>query len=124
MGSAWKKPFFTVYVKPEAYTYEFMEKSDIFTVSFIKENIYNDFILYGSISGKNFDKEKISGTHIKFLDDGGITFEEAIEVYICKKIVFSNLKDNDDDKSIIELYNNNLEVYLSTNPHSIYIGGL
>ena len=123
LGSAWKRPIFTVYVKPETYTYELMEKNDIFTVSFVQGDIYNDFILlYGSVSGRDFDKEKISSTHIKFLDDGGITFEEAIEVYVCKKIAYSHLKENEVDKSIIDLYNNNLEVYSSTKPHSVYIG--
>ena len=122
LGSAWKKPIFTVYVKPETYTHEFMEKYDIFTVSFVKGDIYNNFILYGSISGRNFDKEKVSGTHIKFLDDGGITFEEALEVYVCKKIAVSHLKEEEVDKSIIDLYNSNLPVYSSTKPHTIYIG--
>ena len=122
LGSAWKRPIFTVYVKPETYTHEFMEKYDIFTVSFVKGAIYNDFVLYGSVSGRDFDKEKISGTHIKFLDDGGITFEEALEVYVCKKIAVSHLKEDEVDKSIIDLYNSNLPVYSSTNPHTVYIG--
>ena len=122
LGSAWKKPIFTVYVKPETYTHEFMEKYDIFTVSFVKGDIYNNFILYGSVSGRNFDKEKVSGIHIKFLDDGGITFEEALEVYVCKKIAVSHLKEEEVDKSIIDLYNSNLPVYSSTKPHTIYIG--
>ena len=30
LGVAWKKAIFTVYVKPETYTHEFMEKYDIF----------------------------------------------------------------------------------------------
>jgi enoyl-CoA hydratase len=122
LGSAWKRPIFTVYVKPETYTYEFMEKYDIFTVSFVKGSIYNDFVLYGSVSGRDFDKEKISGTHIKFLEDGGITFEEALEVYVCKKIAVSHLKEEEVDKSIIDLYNSNLPVYSSTKPHTVYIG--
>ena len=122
LGSAWKKPIFTVYVKPEAYTHEFMEKYDIFTVSFVKGAIYNNFVLYGSVSGRNFNKEKISGTHIKFLDDGGITFDEALEVFVCKKIAVSHLKEDEVDKSIIDLYNSNLPVYSSTNPHTVYIG--
>ena len=122
LGVAWKKPIFTVYVKPETYTHEFMEKNDLFTVSFIKGNIYNEFILYGSLSGRNFNKEKLSGSHIKFLDDGGITFEEAVEVFVCKKIAYFNLKEDEVDKSIIDLYNNNLAVYSSTKPHSVYIG--
>ena len=122
LGVAWKKPIFTVYVKPDTYTHEFMEKYDIFTVSFIKGQIYNDFILYGTLSGKDFNKEKVSGSHIKFLDDGGITFEEASEVYVCKKLMVSHFKEDEVDKSIIDLFKSNLEVYKTTQPHSIYIG--
>ena len=35
------------------------------------------FGVYGSKSGRDVNKEKESGFHIKFLDNGGITFEEA-----------------------------------------------
>ena len=122
LGVAWKKPIFTVYVKPDTYTHEFMEKYDIFTVSFIKGQLNTDFILYGTLSGRDYNKEKMSGSHIKFLDDGGITFEETNEVYVCRKLVSSHFKEEEVDKSIIELYKSNLEVYKSTNPHSIYIG--
>ena len=122
LGVAWKNAIFTVYVKPETYTHEFMEKYDIFTISFIKGQIYNDFILYGALSGRDFDKEKVSGSHIKFLDDGGITFEEASEVFVCRKLVASHFNEDEVDKSIIELYQSNLEVYKTTKPHSIYIG--
>ena len=122
LGVAWKKAIFTVYVKPETYTHEFMEKYDIFTISFIKGQIYNDFILYGTLSGRDFNKEKVSGSHIKFLDDGGITFKEASEVFVCRKLIASHFNEEQVDKSIIELYQSNLEVYESTKPHSIYIG--
>ena len=122
LGVECKKPIFTVYVKPDTYTYEFMEKYNIFTVSLVKGNIYNNFILYGSISGRNFDKEKISDTPIKYLEDGEITFEEEIEVFVSKKIAYSHLKEEEFDKSIIDLYNNNLQVFASTKPHSVYIG--
>ena len=122
LGVAYKKPIFTVYVKPDTYTHEFMEKYDIFTVSFIKNKGSSEFLLYGTLSGRNYNKEKMSGSHIKFLDDGGITFEEANEVYVCRKLLTSHFKEEEVDKSIIELYKSNLEVYQSTNPHSIYIG--
>ena len=121
LGVAWKKPIFTVYVKPDTYTHEFMEKYDIFTVSFIKGQ-GTEFILYGTLSGRDYNKEKMTGSHIKFLDDGGITFEEASEVYVCRKLISSHFKEEEVDKSIIELYKSNLEVYKTTTPHSIYIG--
>ena len=85
LGVAFKKPIFTVYVKPDRYTYEVMEKSDIFTVNFIERKLMKKFAVYGTKSGKDINKEEEAGTHIKFMDKGGITFDEAVEVYVCKK---------------------------------------
>ena len=84
IGVGFAKPIFTVYVKPERYTYQFIDKSDIFTVSYIDKKEYPKFTVYGTKSGKDINKEEASGSHIKFLDDGGITFEEAVEVFVCK----------------------------------------
>jgi len=122
IGNAFAKPIFTVFVKPERYTYQFIEKGDIFTVSYIDEKLYNKFLPYGSQSGKDINKEEVSGTNIKFLDDGGITFEEAVEVYVCKLIVKLHPTEKDVHQDIIDLYNGNLKVYFSTNPHGVYMG--
>ena len=122
IGVGFGRPIFTVYVKPERYTYQFIEKSQIFTVSYIDEKLYNKFIPYGTKSGKDINKEEESGTHIKFLDDGGITFEEAAEVFVCKIIAKQHITDKDIHQDIIDMYNNNKKVYFSTNPHVSYVG--
>ena len=122
IGVGFAKPIFTVFVKPERYTYQFIDKSEIFTVSYIDKNLYPKFIPYGSKSGKDVNKEEISGTHIKFLDDGGITFEEAVEVFVCKIVAKLHPTEKDVHQDIINNYNNNLPVYFSTNPHGVYIG--
>ena len=116
------RPIFTVYIKPERYTYQFMDKSDIFTVSYIDKKLFGKFGVYGSKSGKDMNKEEVSGTHIKFLDDGGITFEEAVEVFVCKTIVRYNPTEKDVHQEVLDRYNDNLKVYFSTNPHGVYIG--
>ena len=36
MGVLWQKPVITIYVKPERYTWKFLEKGEYFTVSFLK----------------------------------------------------------------------------------------
>ena len=122
IGVGFGRPIFTVYVKPERYTYQFIEKSKIFTVSYIDEKLYNKFLPYGTQSGKDINKEEVSGTHIKFLDDGGITFEEASEVFVCKIIAKQHITDKDIHQDIIDMYNNNKKVYFSTNPHVSYVG--
>ena len=80
------------------------------------------FEVYGTKSGRDVNKEKESGYHIKFLDDGGITFEEAKEVFVCKIICKTHLKEEDLDEEIIKLYEANLAGFKSTKPHGQYIG--
>ena len=122
IGVGFAKPIFTVYIKPERYTYQFIDKSDIFTVSYIDKKEYPKFTVYGTKSGKDINKEEASGSHIKFLDDGGITFEEAVEVFVCKTIAKSHLTENDVHQDVIDLYNSKLDVYFSTHPHTVYTG--
>ena len=121
LGVAFKKPIFTVYVKPDRYTYEVMEKSDIFTVNFIERKLMKKFAVYGTKSGKDINKEEEAGTHIKFMDKG-ITFDEAVEVYVCKKMAKSVIDEKTMDPYIKELYRNNVKVYRTEVPHVLYIG--
>ncbi len=122
LGVAFKKPVFTVYVKPDRYTYEFMEKTKFFTVSIINKKLYKKFVVYGTKSGRDINKEEVSGTHIKFLDDGGITFDEAEEVFVCRLMTKSYIEDENIDPYILELYKSNPKVYKSLKPHALYLG--
>lgn len=122
LGVAFKKPIFTVYVKPDRYTYQVMEKSEIFTVNFIEKKLLKKFAIYGTKSGKDVNKEKEAGTHIKFMEENGITFDEAVEVFVCKKMAKSIIDENSMDPYIKELYRNNVKVYKTETPHVLYIG--
>ena len=59
-----------------------MQKTEFFTVSFIKKEFFKKFVPYGNKSGRYINKEEVAGTHIQYLDNGGITFEEAEEFYV------------------------------------------
>jgi flavin reductase (DIM6/NTAB) family NADH-FMN oxidoreductase RutF len=122
IGVGFAKPLFTVFVKPERYTYQFIDKSEIFTVSYIDEKLYNKFMPYGTKSGKDINKEEVCGTHIKFLDDGGITFEEAVEVYVCKIIAKAHLTEEDVHQELVDMYKGNVKAYPTTKPHTMYVG--
>ena len=123
LGVAWSKPLFIVYVKPDRYTYQFMEKTTYFTVNFIKKELYKKFRIYGNKSGRDIDKEKESGAHIQFLDNGGITFEEAEEVYVCKMMAKTYLEEKNLHPEIIEFYEKASKLYKQSKvPHGIYIG--
>ena len=69
LGAAWQRPLFLVYVHPDRYTFQFMQKTEFFTVSFIKKEFYKKFVPYGNKSGRDINKEEVAGTHIQYLDN-------------------------------------------------------
>ena len=122
IGVSWKMPIFTVYVKDERYTYEFMQKTEIFTVSIINKKLFKKFTVYGTKSGRDINKEEVAGTHIKFLDNGGITFDEAEEVFVCKMLGKAYIKDEDAYPGLKAFYERQKKYFKTMNPHALFIG--
>ncbi len=97
MTAAWgsaglmgRKNTFNAVVRPTRYTYEFMEKNDLFTVSFFSEKYKSALGYCGSHSGRDCDKAKETGLTPKFTD-GTTAFEEADLILICRKIYAQNM---------------------------------
>ena len=123
LGAAWQRPLFLVYVHPDRYTFEFMKTTEFFTVSFIKKNLYKNFIPFGNKSGREINKDEVPGTHIQFLDNGGITFEEAEEFYVCKMMGKAYFKKEDLHPEILEFYERGKTLFKqSDEPHGLFIG--
>ena len=61
IGWLWNKPVAFVFVRPERYTYEFIEKSDYLTLSFLGEANKKIHAVCGSKSGRDTDKVKATG---------------------------------------------------------------
>ena len=122
LGVAWRKPIFTVYVKPERYTHDFLEKNSIFTVSIFNKKYKKKMSIYGIASGRDVNKEEKAGTHIKFLDNGGITFEEADEVFVCRIVARAYIKEGGLSPEIYEMFKSNLKLYTSLSAHTVFMG--
>ena len=123
LGVAWSKPLFIVYVKPDRYTYQFMEKTEFFTVNFIKKSLYKKFRPYGNQSGRDINKEEVSGAQIQFMENGGITFREAEEVYVCKVMARTYFEEKNLSPEIIDFYEKASPLFKQTKePHGVYIG--
>ena len=123
LGVAWSKPLFIVYVKPDRYTYQFMETTEFFTVNFIKKSLYKKFRIYGNKSGRDINKEEESGAQIQYLDNGGITFKEAEEVYVCKVMAKTYFDEKNLSKESIDFYDKASGLFKQTKePHGVYIG--
>jgi flavin reductase (DIM6/NTAB) family NADH-FMN oxidoreductase RutF len=72
------------------YTYEFMEKSDRFTITFLEEQ-YRDILTYcGSTSGRDVNKVAETGLTPLF-EDGAVYFREGRLILLCKKIYHQDI---------------------------------
>lgn len=90
LGTIWGgpcqgRPIATVYVNPDRYTWEFLNDSDTFTVSFFPDEYRKALGYLGSHSGRYGDKVAAAGLTPKALG-GAITFEEAELTFVCRKL--------------------------------------
>jgi len=90
LGVLWEQPVAYCFIRPTRYTYEFMERSTKFTLSFFEERHRKALTFCGSHSGR--DTDKISGSGLNPLIDGSfIYFSEARLVLLCRKIYFQDI---------------------------------
>lgn len=105
-GVLWFRDVCWCVVRPQRYTYEYMEKSDTFTFSFFEEKYRSALQLCGTKSGRDIDKAEATGlTPVSGSTPGTTTFEEARLVIECRKIYFQDIDPrNFLDPSIAENY--------------------
>ena len=116
-GILWQRPIMTVYVAPERYTNEFLDKSDYFTViGFPKEQ--KEALLYmGTHSGRDGDKVKEAGLTPEFTELGNPIFKEGNLAVECKIIYKEPFKEELMDSETQKFYENR-----KIGPHITYIG--
>ena len=115
LGTLWNKNVATVYVKPCRYTYSFMEKNDYFVLSFFDEEYSQALSLMGSKSGRDINKDELSGlTPVNY--EGVTIYKEAKMTIICKKIYYNDLILENIPADAIKHH------YQSEAPHRMYIG--
>jgi flavin reductase (DIM6/NTAB) family NADH-FMN oxidoreductase RutF len=117
MGILWNKPVAICFIRPHRYTFQFAEKHDFFTLTFL-EDTYRDILSFcGSHSGK--DTDKIAGTGLVPLELGreSISFEQAQLIFECRKMYADYIKE--DNFFTRELIRKN---YPGRDFHRFYIG--
>ncbi len=114
-GEIWGKDAVFIFIRPQRYTYEFIEKEDIFTLSFYGNEFKDALRFCGSKSGREFNKAAECGLTPVFTD-GGVTFEEAEYTVVCRKMASQFIDPAGFIDSSIE---NN---YANKDYHKMYIG--
>ena len=103
-GMIWGKAAYFAFIKPERYTFEFIKASDFFTVSYFPKQLNEIHKVFGYKSGRDLDKIQETGITPEFLENG-ITFKEANEIYICKKIYFKQMDKEFEPEDVVAQYN-------------------
>ncbi len=120
VGSIWGKKTgrdtFLVYVRPQRYTHDLIEKTGKFTVSRLKPEFKKAHGVFGGKSGHNEDKVNASGLK-PIIENESLYYEEANLVFDCEVIYKQDLKEeNFVVKYIIE------ENYPNKDFHTMYVG--
>lgn len=87
LGRIWNVPACTVYVRPERYTYEFMERCGYFTVSVLPKAMKSTVLAYcGTRSGRDVDKFKECGLTVEYGEGDAPYIAGAEWAVVCRKL--------------------------------------
>ena len=116
IGAIWNKGSITVYVRPQRYTKDFVDRNELFTVSVLPSKYKDELAYLGKVSGR--DEDKVAKVGLTPIFDRDTTyFAEAELVFICRKLYQAQIKEaNFLDHSLRD------EVYPEKDFHTMYIG--
>ena len=119
VGAIWDHgkglPTAICYVRPQRYTKEFLDRENLYTLTFFKGR-KKELAYLGTHSGRNEDKIAKVGLTPAF-GEGYTYFDEARIVLVCRKLYCSALKeDGFIDKKIMK------DNYPDRDFHDLYIG--
>lgn len=120
LGSMWGHggglPTAVIYLRPQRYTKEFVDREELFTLSVFPEEYKKDLGYLGRTSGR--DGDKVAATGLTPVFEGECTyFAQAKLVLVCRKLYQSTLSEEGfHDKSILT------DHYPNRDLHDMYIG--
>ena len=106
----------TAYIRPQRYTKEFMDREELYTLTFFSKEYKKDLGYLGSHSGRDEDKVAATGLTPVF-GEGYTYFKEATLTLVCRKMYCAPLvEEGFTDPRIVP---NN---YPEKDFHDMYIG--
>lgn len=95
VGFLWNKPVAFIFIRPERYTFEFIESANHFSLSFFMDEYKPVLSVMGSKSGRDIDKMGNSGLTPYFTSNGTPAFKEARITLECRTLYSTMLtKEN------------------------------
>ncbi len=120
LGSIWGHggglPTSVIYVRPQRYTKEFVDREEYYSLCFFPQEYHKALGYLGSHSGRDGDKVAVAGL-TPVSDEHTTWFAEASLVLVCRKLYRATLtEDGFSDKALMA------EMYPSRDFHDLYIG--
>lgn len=87
IGCMWNMPFAQIVVRPQRFTYGYVEKSDSFTLCAFPEKYRKALQTLGTISGRDIDK--LARTNLTLIQSSKVSapsYKEASLILECRKI--------------------------------------
>ncbi len=105
LGVLWGRRVSFCFVRPSRYTYEFMERAEVFSLSYFAEEYRATLSYCGEHSGREVDKAAETGLTPIRDPLGAVYFSEAELVLVSRKIYFQDIVPNHFlDEAIAENY--------------------
>ena len=115
VGELWGKYVSTIYIRPQRYTLEFVEREEYYSLCFFGPEYRQALSLCGSKSGRDVDKDAATGLTPCF-DQAAPYYEQARLGFLCRKLYRQDMEKSAFlDKGLLEKwYDNDL--------HRMFIG--
>lgn len=102
LGVMWGKPVAFIVIRPQRYTKEFIDSSDMLSLSFFGEEYRKVLSYMGSTSGRDEDKIEKSGLTVEY--DGEIPYFNEADMVLCGRKLYKQQMEEGCfiDKSLTE----------------------
>lgn len=115
MGVMWNKNVVFSFIRPQRYTYSFLDENEYFTLSFYTDEYKSSLAICGKLSGRDVNKvEEAKLTPV--FDQKAPYFEQARLVLVCKKLYKQAMKPEHFIDSELESF------YPQKDYHHMFIG--
>ena len=120
LGSVWghdkDSATAVVYIRPQRYTKQFVDREDYFTLSVMGDKYKKQLAYLGERSGK--DEDKLANVGMKpWFVDGTAAIEDAEIVFVCKKLYCAPItEDCFVEKELVD------KIYPDRDFHYMYVG--
>lgn len=118
VGELWKKYVSFIFIRPQRYTLEFIQREEYYSICVLPEKYRSALAYCGAHSGRDVDKAKETGLTPVFGEKAPY-FKEASLVFICKKMHCQDI----DPAGFIDSSIDN-DCYPQKDYHKMFIGDI